>query len=158
MPSWYVNTPAMLSHRANSRPGASPNVDTKSACDLVALMTSHPSGSRQYSVNRAVIAVRTVLFRGLSTVESRRLLAGGIPQTPHLYGVRDGDRERRHHERERRRVTLLGPGERQVVGVQVGRVEGGDAAVGHHRRQDLRLVEHLEGADDREDHRDDQGA
>ena len=38
MPSWYVNTVAMLSNRANVLPKPRPNVLVKSACVFVALI------------------------------------------------------------------------------------------------------------------------
>src|SRR4051812_29284899 len=115
----------MLSHRANRPPGASPNEETKSACDFVALTTSHISGSRQYRANSHVTAVRVTLFLGFSTVGNRRVLGVvGIPESSDLDDVGDRDRERGHDERERGCITLLGSGERQVVRVEVGCVVG----------------------------------
>src|SRR5690606_21266144 len=153
----------MLSNSANRPPNEKPNVETKSAWDFVALIASQTSGIRQYTVNRPVRNVSVPLLRGLVRVWRRRRAAGarsavvvmrvllliqGTLHAPDLDGVGDGDGERRHHEGERSGVPLLRPGEREVERVEVGRVVGRDPAVGHHRREDLRLVEDLERADD----------
>ena len=51
-------------------------------------------------------------------------------------------------------VVRLVAREAQVVRVHVRRVVRGDRVARHHVLQDARLVEQLERADDREDHRD----
>ena len=57
----------MLSHKANVRPKPRPNVDVKSACVFVALISRYTNGNRQYTANSAHTMVSSVLLRGFAT-------------------------------------------------------------------------------------------
>lgn len=71
-----------------------------------------------------------------------------------LHRVRDRHRDHGHRDRQGGGVVRLVAREAQVVRVHVRRVIRGDRVARHHVLQDARLVEQLERADDREDHRD----
>src|SRR5690606_33626494 len=182
IPSSYVRVCTTLSTSANSPPNHRPKLSNRSGCVLVALTTSHTSGTSEYTSTTPVSTVSSTLRRGWSAEWGRRrgvrrrtgraavraagaadvgvaavMVSGLLAHAAELDHVGDDHRDDAHDDRDRGRVVVLLAREGQRVGVEVRREVRRDR-VGRERLEDARLVEELERPDDREDRRDDERA